>query len=275
MRTPILLTLLFCCLVLFSNAQRSVRDSVNYYQGRLGRIYRQVYDSLAHSDSVRYYRERASRAKDPSRKYTAFMVFTGMMSADFRAFNTAILRDGFGPMSNAPIWQIGIGISHKAYNGIMIDFNYLIINFNRTDKSNGEKITAQVVDFFQFQLGYAVINTRRFNVYPYAGLSWRSSTLSYDAPATVNNNYNSIASIVQNSRSADGAAGHLGYQAGLGIDWAMTDKKKNHAGTILFGKFGTSGIFGDETYNISGVSYPSQIKYGAWTAELGFKFFGR
>jgi hypothetical protein len=44
---------------------------------------------------------------------------------------------------------------------------------------------------------------------------------------------------------------------------------------MIFGKFGTDGILGDESYKISGVEYNSEIKYGMWMAQLGFKFFGR
>jgi hypothetical protein len=203
------------------------------------------------------------------------MLFTEALSTDLTTLNAAIAKDGFGPLSNAPYWRVGLGLSHKGYNGIMFDFNYIILGFNRVIHNGSEKITANVSELFGVQLGYAVINCRKFTVYPYAGLDLRISNLSYDKPSVVNPVFNSIASIVQNNRSASGGQTHVSYEAGLGIDWVIHENEKSHGGTMLFGKFGTTGIFGDETYSVSGVDLKTGIKYGVWAAQIGFKFFGR
>jgi hypothetical protein len=203
------------------------------------------------------------------------MIFGEAGAADFSTLNTAIALNGFGPFAGGPVWRVGLGVSHKAYNGIMIDFNYGILGIDRVDKANGSKITADFANVLGLQLGYAVVNGNRFTLYPYGGLSLRISTLRYNTPVSVNPNYRSIASLIENDQSTTGNAYHLGYEAGIGIEYAIAYDKKTHGGAMLFGKFGTDGSFGDETYHIAGVDYHSGIKYGAWIAELGFKFFGR
>jgi hypothetical protein len=254
-------------------AQRAVRDSVNYYNRQIGRIYRNAWDSLRNNDSVKYYNQRLHRAAGSSKAYTAFVIFGEAMSADFGTFNTAIARDGFGPLSNNPLPRIGLGISHKGYSGVMVDFNFFVAGFNRTVKNGDAKINASCSDVFQLQVGYAVVNYRRFSVYPYGGLALRGATLEYTKPAVLNVSYYSLASLVQNDQTASGNGTHVSYQAGLGIDWAFAYDAKRHKGAMLFGKFGTDGIFGSENYKIDGVDYGSGIKYGVWAAEIGVKFF--
>ena len=274
MRLPIIALVLFLfCFAQPATAQEPVRDSIKYYSKQLGNMYRRAYDSIRLTDSARYYSNRIKKSKDRSKSYTAFMIFGETDAADFNTFNAAIAKDGFGPLSG-PVWGIGFGVSHKAYNGIMIDFNYAIIRFNRSVKNGDEKITANVADLLQFDLGYAVVNCTRFTLYPYAGLSARTATLSFDKPVVTNPNFNSIAGIVQNDQSSSGNNTHLSYQAGLGIDWVIGESQR-HGGSILFGKFGTDGTIGNENYSVSGVEYNSGIRYGAWVAQLGFKFFGR
>jgi hypothetical protein len=270
----IIITFLSFCLAIEVNAQSSVGDSVHYYRTQLGKYYHRVWDSVRQLDTARMYTERIMQAKDHSKSYTAFMLFGQSAGADFSTFNAAIARDGFGPL-NGPIWGLGLGVSHKAYNGIMIDFNYAVFGFNRGSSNGEEKISANYSNFLGLELGYAVVNASRFTIYPYGGLSLRLGGLSYSAPTTTNTGYNSIASLVRNNQSASGSNTHLSYQAGLGIDCVIGYNEKKHAGTMIFGKFGTDGIFGNESYKISGVEYNSGIKYGMWMAQFGFKFFGR
>ncbi|GGA89142.1 hypothetical protein [Puia dinghuensis] len=272
--TIIILTVLLIFCSANVNAQSAARDSVNYYQSQLYRLYRQTWDSLRKSDSVVYYARGFKKAKRRSKSYTAFVLFTEAAGADFSTFNAAIAKDGFGAL-NGPIWRVGMGLSHKSYNGLMIDFNFFALGINRGTSYGNAAIHAGFSDLLQLQLGYAVLNTRGLSIYPYAGLSGRSSQIQFSKPAVLNNTFNSVAGIVQNNQSVDEYSSHLSYQAGLGVDWTISESTKSEGGTILFAKFGTDGIFGDESYGISGINYTPGIKYGAWTAALGFKFFGR
>jgi hypothetical protein len=257
-----------------THAQTGTGDSIKYYKQQWASYEQRVLDSANRRDSGLYYARRLHHLKSHSFSYSAYSLFTEVAGADFSKLNAAAAKDGFPPI-NGPIYRIGIGMSHKGYNRIIIDWNILVAGFNRTTKANDEKIQANFNNFFGLELGYAVVNRSRFDIYPYAGLSVRSDQLSFSQSATVNNNYNSIASIILNNPSANATNTALGYEAGLGIDWVLYFNKKNQGGAMLFAKFGADGRFGNEDYKISGVDYNSGIKYGAWVAALGFKFFQR
>lgn len=230
-------------------------------------------DSVIKSDSAHYYARRIHHLVSHSRSYSAFTLYSELAGADFNTFNAATAKDGF-PAINGPVSRIGLGYSHKGYNGVVIDWNILVGGFNRTTKANNSKIQASFSSLFGLELGYAIINLSRFDIYPYAGLSLRADQLSFSKSATVNANYNSVASIVLNNQSASANNYSLGYEAGLGIDWVLYTTK-NLGGTMLFAKFGTDGSFAAESYKISGVNYHSGIQYGAWIADLGVKFYMR
>jgi hypothetical protein len=255
-------------------AQTGTGDSIKYYKRQLAGYEQRILDSLNKTDSGLYYARRLHHLKSHSWSYSAYSLFTELAGADFSTLNAADAKDGFPPI-NGPISRIGIGMSHKGYNGIVIDWNIVVAGINHTTKANGEKIQTNFSNFFGLEFGYAVINRSRFDVYPYAGLSVRSDQLSFSESATVNNNYNSIASIIVNNPSTSATSTTVGYEAGLGIDWVLYYNKKNQGGTMLFAKFGTDGRFGNEDYKISSIDYNSGIKYGAWIAALGFKFFSR
>jgi len=270
---PFTLIILSLFISFAASAQSRDRDSVEYYQHRIGRIYRAALESLSKSDSVDYYRKHLQRALRRSRGYSAFSVSTAIGDADFRTLNKAIAKDGFGPVSG-PVWGIGIGFSVKADNGGRFEFNFFTLGIDRKSTKGDEKIKANYGSFFQAQLGCDIVNTRVFSLYPYVGLSARLSSLEYSKPQVVNPNWNSIASIVQNNQSVLTSGTHLSYQAGLGMDLLLT-KSDRLGGIIFFGKFGTDGIFGHENYTIDDVKYSSGIRYGAWETSFGFKFFGR
>lgn len=273
MRRPIVLIVF--SLVLFSDvrAQRSVGDSIRYYQNELGKIYRAAFDSLRKTDGVIENTRKIRHFEGLSRSYTAFTLFGELAGADFGSFNKSIAAGGFGPL-HGPNFRGGFGISHKGYSGVMIDFNIFSAAWDRKTVKGDEKIGASFSDFFQLHIGFAVVNTRRFNVYPYAGLSFRASQLTYDAPTTVNPNYTSIVDIIQHNSAYTATSTRLGYQAGLGIDWVVAVDSKGYHGIILFNKTGTDGAFGgDESYNIEGVNYTPGIRMGSWVSSLGIKLF--
>lgn len=260
-------------LSLSSRAQRTVGDSIEYWQNLSAGFEGRAVQAARQSDSGRLIASRLDELQTRNKSYVAFMILGEATAADYSKLNAAIARDGFSSFSG-PLWRFGLGFSRKTYSGVMFDFNYVIADFGKTRKANGNSISTEVADFLSFQVGYAVVNSSRFDIYPYAGLSLRGSWLSYSAPATVNPSFRSIASLIQDDQSASGSAYHLGYSAGIGMEYAIAYNAKSRRGTMLFAKFGTDGIFGSENYHISGVNYDSGIKYGAWIAELGFKFFG-
>lgn len=274
MRIPLTLTILWFCCILHVNAQRSLKDSLQYYNDRLNCLYSRVWDSLKLDDSARYYQRQIKRAHARSRNYTAFTFFGGVESADYKTFNTAIAKDGFSPVTGS-LRQVGGGISFRGYQGIIIDLNYVISGFGGSASNGGSRITTRSLETLNVQIGYAVINTGRFSIYPYVGLVNRFSSLDFGTPDTLNPNYNSIASILQSGKSVNTESDVLGYQAGVGVDWVVHHVDDNRGGIIVFAKFGTDGVFGNETYPIAGVNYNPGIRYGAWAAQLGLKLFIR
>jgi len=256
-----------------ARAQSGVRDSIIYYQNELNKIYRASYDSLQKSDGVVENTRKLRHFEGLSRSYTALSVFGEVAAADFGSFNKSIAASGFGPL-HGPNFRGGFGISHKGYSGVMIDFNFFSAAFDRKSVKGDERIGASFSDFFQLHLGYAVVSTRMFNVYPYAGLSFRASQLTYDAPVTTNPNYTSIVDIIQHNSAYTATSTRLGYQAGLGIDWVIGLDNKGYHGIILFNKTGTDGAFGgDESYKIEGIKYTPGIRMGNWVSALGVKLF--
>lgn len=273
MRTCIILTLLIS-ITCTASAQTNVGDSIQYYDIMAAKYQRRILDSIRDSDSSQLIAARLKNLKRQSRSYFAFILFGEAAGTDFSTFNAAIAKDGFQSFTG-PVWRFGLGFSYKAYSGVMIDFNYAILGIDRHQKKGSDEISTNFSNLFEFELGYAVVNTKRFDIYPYAGFSLQMGALSYSSPAVVNNNYNSIASFITNNQSASGNTYNLGYEAGLGIDYAFHVNKNNSGGTMLFAKFGTDGSLGSDTYKIANVNYNSGIKYGVWIAELGFKFFKR
>ncbi len=268
-----LAVLLFCC-ILQASAQRSLKDSLAYYNNRLNCLYNRVWDSLKLDDSARYYQRQIKRANARSRNYTAFTFFTGLESADYKTFAAAIAKDGFSQITG-PMWQVGGGVSFRGYSGIIVDLNYVVAGLGGSASNGGSRITTRSLEVLNLQVGYAVINTGSFSVYPYVGLDNRFSSLDYATSDTLNSNYNSIASILQSGKSVDAVSDVLGYQAGVGVDWVVHNVENYHGGIIVFAKFGTDGVFGNETYPVAGVNYNPGIRYGAWATQLGLKFFFR
>jgi len=269
-------TLALLTLILFGvlSAHAQVADSIRFYKHALQ--VRRVEADKALRTSMPYVADsqRLVHFADLSKGYMAFTLYFQVDGANFNAFNQGLEKDGFPPFKGA-VYRPGVGFSYKANGGVIIDFDLFTIGFNKTSKSNGDKVRASYTDYFQLNLGYAVVNKRAINIYPYAGISLRGSDLSYNTTGTANPNFNSIASLIQNNRSGAWSTYNLAYQAGLEAEFLIGSSKDKLRGTMLFCKFGTDGMFGTETYKIDGVHYSPNITYGQWSGGVGFKFFGK
>lgn len=266
------LAILICAAPRVVSAQKSVSDSLRYYRKQLQKIELDGMRQLHASETYLTAAQRLHRLQGLSRGYSAYVLYMEADGANFNGFNTAIAKDGFPPFKGA-LYRPGFGFSIKGQTGIVFDFNLFTIGFNKTAKYDGTTIKTSCSDLFQMNIGYAVINKKVFDLYPYAGFGYRSASLSYSAPTTTNPGANSVASLIQNDRSFTGNSFSLGYQAGLGLDFMVAHRKDWLGGTILFAKFGTDGNFGPGTYKSGGISYDAGIPYGSWAAQIGFKFF--
>lgn len=254
------------------DAQQSVGDSLRYYRKQLLQIDQEGIRKLHASEPYLAAAQRLHRLQGLSRGYKAYALYMEADGANFNGFNAAIARDGF-PAFKGALYRPGFGLSFKGQTGVVVDFSLFTIGFNKSSRYDGTTIKTSCSDLFQLDIGYAVVNKKTFDLYPYAGLGYRSAALSYSAPVTTNPGAASVASLIQNDRSFTGNSLSLGYQAGLGLDLVVAHRKDWLGGMILFAKFGTDGNFGPGTYKSGGISYDAGIPYGSWAAQIGVKFF--
>ncbi len=268
------------CLILFpsllfaqSKHGKSSADSVAYYSNLIRDHYKQTLDSLKNAPDIKEAENRLDYFSSRSDSYRSFTVYTDIAAADFDYLNSTLVPEGFSPFRKT-ISRIGYGSSAK-YNKVILDFYLTTFGLSNKSKKEEENVKATFNNFIQFDLGYDFIRSQSVNIYPYAGISLRSMTLEYNKPEQTNGSYTDITNIVQNDPSIYATAGGIGYQAGIGFDFVISNNKGRTGGTMLFVKTGTNGIFGNPSYEIGDIKYNPQIKYGRWIVTAGFKFFGR
>lgn len=255
-------------------AQKKETDSLRYYEKQLNELHRITMDSLRETEEYRALEEKIEeiryRPKNFSKNYTGLVLFGDLMHSNYTAFNNSIVQDGFTPLDEYT-GRIGFGISSKTEN-LMFDFYFATGSFRNRSKKGDEKIQAGLSNIFQFDLGYDFINSKVISMYPFAGLSLRTSTLRYSKPVQLNGGYTNISNILINNQSVDGSSLRVGYQAGIGLDVAIPGKKSKGAKTIFFTKFGTNRPIGRDRYKIHGIKYNPGIKQADWLISFGFKF---
>jgi hypothetical protein len=251
---------------------KSAADSIKYYRKTLYGLYKTAFDSLRHTQPFITASERLQYYTSHSNGYTAFAVYGEIAQASYDAVNRGLLQNGF-PSLKGPQYQIGVAISQEYRDRWILDFD-ISAGINNSSKTGGESVKSSFSNLFQVNFGYDFIRSKKINIYPYTGLALRFTSLGYQKPAQVNNNFTGITDIVINDGSVNASAANLSYQAGLGFDFVIHENDKG-SGTMLFLKAGTDGIFGSTTYKIDGVRYDAQIKQGAWIFALGCKFFAR
>jgi hypothetical protein len=271
-----IVTLLFALVLIntTTKSQKKETDSLKYYQKQLDELYRVTIDSLKSTEEYMILEEKIDemrrRPKGYSKNYGGFVLFGDLMHADYAAFNRSIVQDGFTPLDEYT-GRLGFGISTKNEN-LMIDFYFVSSSFRNRSTKGDEKIEAGLSNIFQFDLGYDFINSKVISMYPFAGLSLRTSTLKYSKPAQLNGGYTNISNILANNQSVDASSLRPGYQAGIGLDVAISGKKSKGAKTIFFTKFGTNRPIGRDRYKIHGIKYNPGIKQADWLVSFGFKF---
>lgn len=277
---PLTLLLLLSC-VLSANAQYSEYhhrqpdpiDSAKYYRKVISDLYKETFDSLRQSDAFKTALEGLHRHTWQSNRYTSFTIFGDVGKASYDAVNKGIAVYGFPPM-NGPQYRLGLGMSHESSDRWIFEFYYAIIGINNKSKKGDSSVKSSYSNLLQLNFGYDLIRSQKINIYPYAGLSLRGTTLVYEQPDQVNPGFTSIVDLVQKEGTTSANKVNLSYQAGLGFDFVIHEGQKG-AGTMLFLRAGTDGIFGSRTFKIDGVKYDADIKQGAWVFAFGFKFFGR
>ena len=269
--------LLFTTLFIFSTslifAQSSKKvDSANYYQKELSAVYKKNNDSLNASSQVVELRKNIERLRSKGDNYKGFILYSSFASSNFDKFNTANSLSGFNALSNNT-FSFGYGFTSKK-NRRIFDFNITAFGLEKSSKKNNETIKTAFSNYLQFEWGYDFIKSNKVNIYPFAGLGIRSSTLSFESEGGGNPNFTNVSNILQNNKSFDEDITEAGYQLGVGIEYVLS-KKENPGGTILFLKAGTNRPLKREKFDIGGIAYDPGFNYGELLFSFGFKFFGR
>ena len=249
-------------------------DSAAFYQREMGKLRRKLYDSLISSEEFQALSKKYQSVISKTDNYTAFTLFTEILAADFTRFNKSIANSGFSPLSG-PVVRFGMAISNKK-NRTVVDFSFFSLDLGKKTVKSDEKIRAFFSNALLLDIGYDLIQSPKINIYPYAGLSMRTANIYYTKPVTGNPSFTDISNLVQNNQNATASYVKLGYQAGVGFDFMLKQRKElRNAGTMVFIKAGTNGVIGKETYSTETVDYHPGIKYGKWAITTGLKFFGR
>lgn len=279
MRYLLIAIICFPSLLAGQSTSSKKTDSLGYYMQELTRMRGRMMDSLMRSDEYRFMSQRLEYHRSQSDNYSSFNVSLELLGVKADNFNQSITTKGFKSWEGRPITRLGIGWSSKR-GRIITDLGLGIFGFNIKSNKGGEKIYGNVSSVGQIDVGYDFIKSKNFNLYPYAGLALRMSSIEYRKPATVNASFSDISDIIQNNQSVFEECVRFGYQAGLGMDIVVDGhsrpgRKPNVGGIIFFMKGGINRIIGKETYNIEGIKYRPGIVYGQWAATFGIKLFGR
>jgi hypothetical protein len=253
-------------------AQRNVKDSLKYYYSEINKIRKRFNDSIFNSPSYKLYSENASRLRINSDDYVGFHLYFQTASTNFSTINRDYNTLGFSGFNNSA-YSIGMGLSFKK-NRRIFDLNLLTFGIAQKSKSGTGTLKTTFDNAFQFEWGYDFIKKKTINIFPYAGLGFRSQSLQYQNKISYNSSPTNITNIIQNNTSTSDYNTSLSFQAGLGMDFVLTNPKSN-GGVILCIKAGTNRPFRNKDFSFGSFSYDPKFNYGAWYITTGFKFFGR
>lgn len=276
MRTIFVLFMLLSSAVVNAQSSKrtSVKDSLRIYQRERHQLWIVTNDSLRTTEAYQSLTEKIDRLESNSKNYNGTVMFGEIIHTNFKAFNESIAQSGFDAMSPL-VFRFGLGSTIKSKRN-MIDIYFFVLGKNHSSKNGSAQIKSALSNTFQVDYGYDLIHSKRVSLYPYVGLSVRSTTLEYTNTVQTNPNYTNISNIVINDPKVQSTSTRLGYQGGVGLDLVIAhDQVKGKPAIILFSKFGTNRTFGEDKFKISGINYRPGIKHGDWLVTMGFKMIPR
>lgn len=270
--TSYLLILLLTVNTALAQSRKALADSADYYKKELTAAIKAYHDSLLNDPRIKQLREDLKRASAETDNYNAFVIYTQISSVDFKKFNADNAANGFSPLSGAMI-SIGYGFSFKK-DRRMLDFNIGAFGINKKTSAGNEEIKTSFSTFLQFEMGYDFIKSKIVNLYPYAGIGLRTTSLEYEAPAQVNPSPVNIADVVLNNNSVSDQRVEASYHAGIGVEVVIT-RPSLPRGMILFVKGGTNRAFSKKGFDLEGYKYKPHFNMGDGMITAGVKIFGR
>jgi len=263
-------TLLFSFVLFCSSSfSQNKTDSTQFYRNELRRLEKAYEDSFRNSPRTKELSEKIKYAAWASDYYSGISIYTQIASADYDILNADNAMDGFPPISG-PMVGIGFGFTAKGRR-VIYEFGGAI-GLNKKTTKGSESITASVSPI-QMEYGYDLVKKKSINVFPYIGLVARFISFEYKAMAQLNPTPNSIASLVQNNRSAKANIREFGYLAGIGLEYMIPVSSK--VSIPVFVKFGTNRVLSKKSPYLAGAYHNPNIQYGNWTIAVGIKLVGR
>ncbi len=259
-------------LPLAAQTKKSQSDSLLYYQKQLRNITKEYLDSLKHQSNYITAKSNVIRLLRSSDDYFAFTISFGLASANFDKLNADNSLTGFSEVSGlTPSFSYGFSTKR---NRRIVNFTMIgLSTFKKSTRSN-ETIKTSFSTFLQLEFGYDLLTSNKINLYPYAGLGFKNTSLEYNGPITSNPSYTNISNMIQNSTSTKDNIVELGYQVGLGIEVQVTNRSPL-GGVFLFAKGGTNQPFSRKSFDFGGTKYDPKLNYGALDISLGIKLFSR
>jgi hypothetical protein len=254
-----------------SDEKKQATDSLSYYQSELGRLWRANRDSFEKSEPYVVATAGYKRHLRHSNDYTSFTLFFDVFGADYRQLNNMLAQDGF-PALEETGGRFGFGTSIKTGRAI-IDISYIVAGFSNKSQKDNAKISTSFSNVFQCDIGYDLLKSKTFSLYPYGGLALRISTLKYEESGIHNPNYTSIADMVIGGKSMSMESTRVGYQLGVGFDVNLWQNKERTTRNILFIKGGMNRPMWKDKFTIGELpNYNAGIKQGQWIITVGMKF---
>jgi hypothetical protein len=248
-------------------------DSTYYYQRELSQLYQATFDSLRNTPRYKLIQERINAHIIKSDEYSSFNLFLEVADVKYDEFNTSIAAKGF-PKLEGPIIRFGAGFTGKT-KYMVYDFSFISSGIDQSSKKEDESVKVSFSSALMLDIGYDLLRSRRFNLYPYAGLSLRMAHITYDTPPVINPAYTDITDFLLNDRSIEAVSTKLGYQAGLGFDWALGNIDKNESFCMLFIKAGINNAFGAERFKMEDIKFTPGIEFGNWIVTVGVRLYSR
>src|SRR5579871_1163828 len=256
-----------------SKIDKPITDSGRYYQKEMNRLLIQAFDSTKKTSEYIALENSYKNYVGHSNNYTGPILFFDIAHSDYSKFNTSIAQSGFPSLNNMS-YRIGFGVSNK-YNRTMFDFIFIAAGFNNRSVKDDKKIKTSLMNVFQFDLGYDVLKSNVISLYPYVGISGRISSLSYSKANQTDPNYTNISDIIVSGTTINTSSLRVGYDAGIGIDFTVSNNKDHTAGTILFLKAGTNRALWEDAYKIENIKYKPGTRQADWIISVGIKFIKR
>jgi hypothetical protein len=269
----LLLIITLACGLNASTQQRPV-DSLRIYRGQLQNMYRVTWDSLRQTEKWQNAVNNYRRLSHNASAYVAYSFLVDVADAGFKHLNADNAVGGYGPLKG-PAFRYGVGINIENRHRVMFDIYIISLGQTKSTKNNLSSIEFQSSSALQFNMGYDLLKSPAFNLYPYAGIALRTETLRYKQPGQINPNSTGVWDILLNDPDIYTESTRLAYQAGLAFDWAFTTPKRSGGGLMLFARFGTDQAIGTEKFKTNDIAYRPDIRIGDWMASIGLKIYRR